>query len=77
MVWVSVAWIAYEMYYKVTDQYNERWQSDWIASDFWYILNFVFLTVMCALFRPSNYATRFAYTEVEGVRSFRHVHCCM
>lgn len=73
MVWVSVAWIAYEMYYKVTDQYNERWQSDWIASDFWYILNFVFLTVMCALFRPSNYATRFAYTEVEGEEEYEQI----
>ena len=35
MVWISVAWIAYEMYFKVTDQYNEKWQYDWITSDFW------------------------------------------
>ena len=35
MVWISVAWIAYEMYFKVTDQYNEKWRYDWITSDFW------------------------------------------
>ena len=28
---ISVSWIAYEMYFKVIDQFNERWQSDWIT----------------------------------------------
>lgn len=66
MVWISVAWIAYEMYYKVTDQYNEHWQWDWITSDFWHILNLVFLCVLCFLFRPSPLSTRFSYTDSSG-----------
>ena len=115
MVWVSVAWIAYEMYFKVghscslqramprgksadfmlcwysrrchlarsgkhcltaaeagrrraqvTDQYNEKWRYDWVISDFWYALNYVFLAAICFLFRPSFNSTRYAYSELEG-----------
>lgn len=51
---------------QVTDQYNEKWQWDWITSDFWYTLNFVFLVVICFLFRPSFNSTRYAYSELEG-----------
>ncbi|KAK9820340.1 hypothetical protein WJX72_009196 [[Myrmecia] bisecta] len=65
LVWISVAWIAYEMYYKVTDQFNEKWQTEWITTDFWVILNFVFLTIICFLWAPSGSATRYAYSELE------------
>lgn len=71
MVWISVAWIAYEMYFKVTDQYNEHWQFDWITADFWHVLNFVFLGALCFLFRPSPLSTRFSYTDLDG----RPSHC--
>ena len=57
------------LYFKVTDQYNEHWQFDWITSDFWHVLNFVFLGALCFLFRPSPRSTRFSYTDVDG-RSF-------
>lgn len=52
---------------QVTDQYNERWRSDWFTSDFWHILNFVFLCVLAFLWRPSACATRFAYSALEGM----------
>lgn len=71
-VWISVAWIAYEMYFKVTDQYNEKWQSDWITTDFWHILHYVFLCVICWLWAPSTNATRFAYSELDGAPSPPH-----
>ncbi|KAL3156990.1 hypothetical protein ABBQ38_001244 [Trebouxia sp. C0009 RCD-2024] len=64
-VWISAAWVAYEMYTKVTDQYNEGWRWDWVTSDFWHVLNFVFLCVLAFLWRPSASATRFAYSAVE------------
>ena len=50
---------------QVTDQYNEHWRTDWIASDFWYLLNFIFLCVVCWLFRPSQQAARYAL-DLEG-----------
>lgn len=53
-------------YVQVTDQYNEGWRSDWVTSDFWHVLNFVFLCVLAFLWRPSASATRFAYSAVEG-----------
>lgn len=59
---------------QVTDQYNEKWQWDWITSDFWYALNFVFLVVICFLFRPSFNSTRYAYSELEGESAFLK-HC--
>ena len=49
----------------MTDQYNEHWRTDWIASDFWYLLNFIFLCVVCWLFRPSQQAAR--YSDLDGV----------
>ena len=51
--------------WQVTDQYNEHWRTDWIASDFWYLLNFIFLCVVCWLFRPSQQAAR--YSDLDGV----------
>lgn len=60
---VSVAWIGYEMYFKVSDAYNERWQSDWITSSFWYILTFALLGIICILWAPSQSSTRYAYSE--------------
>lgn len=74
MVWVSVAWIALEMYVRVTDQYNEKWQYDWIMGDFWYILNFVFLVIIAFLFRPSATSTSYAYSELEGAIATRPFH---
>ena len=72
MVWISVGWIAYEMYFKVTDQYNEKWQFDWITNDFWHILNFVFLCIICFLWAPSAAATRYAYSELDGASLPQH-----
>ena len=61
-------------YVQVTDQYNERWRSDWFTSDFWHILNFVFLCVIAFLWRPSANSTRFAYSALEGMQSILWTH---
>ena len=34
-----------------------------------YALNYMFLGVICFLFRPSFNSTRFAYSELEGISS--------
>ncbi|GAQ77593.1 hypothetical protein KFL_000010420 [Klebsormidium nitens] len=62
-VLISIAWIAYEMWFKVTDQLNERWQSDWILQAFWQVLNGGILAVICYLWAPTHNATRFAYGD--------------
>lgn len=58
---ISVTWIAYEMYFKVTDQFNERWQSDWITGAFWHVLNLAINVVICFLWRPSATSMQYAY----------------
>ena len=66
MVWVSVAWTAYEMYTKVTDRFDERWRTRWLGADFWHALSFAFLAVMCWLFRPAVATMRYSYSEPDG-----------
>ncbi|KAK6945590.1 Transmembrane protein GPR107/GPR108-like, partial [Dillenia turbinata] len=59
----SVAWIGYEVYFKATNPFNERWQSAWIITAFWDILNFSVLCVMCYLWTPSQNSQRYAYSD--------------
>ncbi|XP_022762901.1 transmembrane protein 87A-like [Durio zibethinus] len=59
----SVAWITYEVYFKATDPFNERWQSAWIITAFWDILSFALLCVICYLWAPSQSSQRYAYSE--------------
>lgn len=49
-----------QTYFKVTDQLNERWQSDWILAAFWHVLAFVLLGSICVLWAPSQSSTRYA-----------------
>jgi len=65
-VMVSVAWIGYELYFKATDPFSERWQSAWIISAFWHVLSFSLLCVICALWAPSQNSTRYAYSDDVG-----------
>ncbi|XP_057977352.1 uncharacterized protein LOC131164287 [Malania oleifera] len=63
MVVASVAWIAYEIYFKATDPFNGRWQSAWIITAFWDVLVFLLLCVICCLWAPSQSSQRYAYSE--------------
>lgn len=58
----SVAWITFEVYFKATDPFNERWQSAWIVTAFWDVLSFVLLCVICYLWAPSSSSQRYAYS---------------
>ncbi|XP_008784333.2 transmembrane protein 87B-like [Phoenix dactylifera] len=60
---LSVGWIGYELYFKSTDVYNERWQSAWIIPAFWQVLSFSLLCVICALWAPSQNSMRYAYSD--------------
>ncbi|KAH9622507.1 hypothetical protein KSS87_005651 [Heliosperma pusillum] len=62
----SVAWIGYEVYFKATDPFNERWQSAWIITAFWDILSFTLLCIICYLWAPSQSAQRYAYSDELG-----------
>ncbi|XP_072973938.1 uncharacterized protein [Typha angustifolia] len=58
----SVSWIGYEVYFKATDPFSERWQSAWIITAFWHILAFSLLAVICYLWAPSQSSQRYAYS---------------
>ncbi|GMH03817.1 hypothetical protein Nepgr_005656 [Nepenthes gracilis] len=63
---VSVGWICYELYFKSTDVYNEHWQKAWIIPAFWQVLSFSLLSVICALWAPSQISMRYAYSGDGG-----------
>uniref|UniRef100_A0ACD5YEW2 Uncharacterized protein n=1 Tax=Avena sativa TaxID=4498 RepID=A0ACD5YEW2_AVESA len=58
-VLVSIAWIGYEIYFKSTDVFNERWQYAWIIPAFWHALSFSLLSVISYLWAPSQSSMRF------------------
>ncbi|XP_039120502.1 LOW QUALITY PROTEIN: transmembrane protein 87A-like [Dioscorea cayenensis subsp. rotundata] len=60
---VSVCWICFEVYFKSTDGYNERWENAWIIPAFWHVLSFSLLCVVCALWSPSQNSMRYAYSD--------------
>lgn len=62
----SVTWIGYEVYFKATDPFNERWQSAWIITAFWDILAFAILCIICYLWAPSQSSQRYAYSDGMG-----------
>ncbi|OAY76437.1 transmembrane protein 87A-like [Ananas comosus] len=68
---VSLGWIAYEIYFKSTDMYNERWQSAWVVPALWQFISFSLLCVICILWAPSQNSMRFAYSD-DGSEDFDH-----
>ncbi|XP_074589596.1 LOW QUALITY PROTEIN: uncharacterized protein LOC141845439 [Curcuma longa] len=62
----SVAWIGYEVYFKATDPFSERWQSAWIITAFWDVQSLLLLCVMCYLWAPSQSSQRYAYSGEAG-----------
>ncbi|KFK33330.1 hypothetical protein AALP_AA5G000200 [Arabis alpina] len=76
MVVASVAWIVYEVYFKATDPFNERWQTAWTITAFWDVIAFVLLCIICYLWAPSQNSQRYAYSgevdeENEEVQSLK------
>ncbi|KAL6964356.1 hypothetical protein U1Q18_035411 [Sarracenia purpurea var. burkii] len=65
----SVAWIGYEVYFKATDPFNERWQGAWMITAFWDILAYLLLCIICYLWAPSQSSQRYAYSEATGEES--------
>lgn len=59
---VSVGWICYELYFKANDAFNERWQNAWIIPAFWHVLSLSLLSVICALWAPSQNSMRYAFS---------------
>ncbi|XP_015071269.1 transmembrane protein 87A-like [Solanum pennellii] len=60
---VSVGWTCYELYFKSTDVYNERWRNAWIIPAFWQVLSFSLLCIICVLWAPSQNSMRYAYSD--------------
>lgn len=62
----SVGWIFYEMWFKVTDMINEKWEGDWVTRAFWEALSFGITAAICWLWRPSEDGMRYAYSKANA-----------
>ena len=59
----SVAWMAYETWFRVTERGGEV-GGGWVTNAFWHCLGFALTAAVCFLWRPSQDGTRFAYAEL-------------
>ncbi|XP_072991462.1 uncharacterized protein [Typha latifolia] len=66
VVIISVGWIGFEIYFKSTDVYSQRWQTAWAIHALWQLLSFAVLCVICILWSPSQNSMRFAYSGDES-----------
>ena len=53
------------MWFKVSDAFNEKWETDWVTAAFWHVLSLGINVVICVLWRPTDAATQFAYSELD------------
>ncbi|EPS65291.1 hypothetical protein M569_09486 [Genlisea aurea] len=67
---LSVGWICYELYFKSSDAYNDKWRNAWIVPAFWQLISLFLLCIICALWAPSQNSTRYAYSSEDSVEEF-------
>ncbi|KAF8679302.1 hypothetical protein HU200_046084 [Digitaria exilis] len=62
---MSLGWITFEIHFKSTDEYNERWRAAWVIPAVWQLISFSLLCAICLIWAPSQTSTRYAYSEEE------------
>ncbi|CAN6206074.1 unnamed protein product [Urochloa humidicola] len=62
---VSLGWMTFEIHFKSTDEYSERWRSAWVIPAGWQLISFSLLCAICLIWAPSHTSTRYAYSEEE------------
>lgn len=65
-VCLSVCWIAFEMWYKITDAHNAHWRSEWLTAAFWHVLGCALVSAMAATWAPCDAVERFVRTDDGG-----------
>jgi len=62
---VSLGWITFEIHFKSTEEYSERWRAAWVIPAVWQLISFSLLCAICLIWAPSQSSTRYAYSEEE------------
>ena len=63
---ISVLWVGYEMFFKMSDSFNERWRLDWVTGAFWHVLNLALVLGIAVLWAPTDTAAQYGWTEGQG-----------
>jgi hypothetical protein len=59
----SLGWVIFQMYFLYSDAFTTQWEYAWVFDAYWYVLSFVVLAAIMALWRPTENSMRYAYTE--------------
>ncbi|CAO1939472.1 unnamed protein product [Urochloa humidicola] len=62
---VSLGWMTFEIHFKSTEEYSERWRAAWVIPAGWQLISFSLLCAICLIWAPSQTSTRYAYSEEE------------
>ncbi|CAL5071795.1 unnamed protein product [Urochloa decumbens] len=62
---VSLGWMTFEIHFKSTEEYSERWRAAWVIPAGWQLISFSLLCAICLIWAPSQASTRYAYSEEE------------
>ncbi|CAN6176190.1 unnamed protein product [Urochloa humidicola] len=62
---VSLGWMTFEIHFKSTEEYSERWRAAWVIPAGWQLISFTLLCAICLIWAPSQTSTRYAYSEEE------------
>jgi len=59
----SLGWVIFQMFFLYSDAFTTQWEYAWVFDAYWYVLSFVVLSAIMALWRPTENSMRYAYTE--------------
>ncbi|WVZ66683.1 hypothetical protein U9M48_015872 [Paspalum notatum var. saurae] len=62
---VSLGWITFEIHFKSTEEYDERWRAAWVIPAVWQLISFALLCAICLIWAPSQSSSRYAYLDEE------------
>jgi hypothetical protein len=66
---VSIAWIGWECWFKISEAHNALWRADWMTAAFWHGLNLMLIAAMAATWRPGDAVAQFVRSD--AVRAAR------
>jgi hypothetical protein len=59
----SLGWVLFQVFFLWSNAFTTHWQYAWVFDSYWYVLSFVVLAAIMALWRPSENSMRYAYME--------------
>jgi hypothetical protein len=63
---ISIGWIGYETWFKLSDAHNVHWRSEWVTAAFWHVLSYALVVAMCITWAPRDAVAEFVRSTSES-----------